>query len=94
MADGAGMSADRWFVVKAEPCPQNGCDPHEHYFDAYCDGCTGRGSRLDVSSAIPVESMDPDGWPSPDGDYWREVYPEPPTSRPTSTAFTPRSEKR
>lgn len=44
----------RWFVVKAEPCGWVLAEEADCQADP-CSGCLGDGSRLDVSSAIPVE---------------------------------------
>lgn len=58
----AGVSADRWFVLKAEPCDM--CDGKGHnevivpgvgWYDDDCVTCNGTGYWFDVSSAIPVE---------------------------------------
>ncbi len=59
-SEGIGGSGDgsRWFVVKTEPCQHSSefvCDFPP--LDERCFGCRGDGSRLDVSSAIPVEQQ-------------------------------------
>lgn len=52
------MSADRWFVIKAESCPgvtlRCGYLSRTELVDR-CIGCLGDGFRLSTTSAIPVE---------------------------------------